>query len=295
MLAHILALITLLAPNAARGDGGAGVGMAALALQNPRFPVGDVVEVLGVSRRPMVAVLWDTFGKRRGNIKRVVDGVGSPITVGVYLICDPCRMPRRDGKLETFYPQLSRSRLEQQLFRRAKVSRDYEKLARKAIMLLRAYKPNRAIIYPALESTLSPGANRLLAGLIEPLIINPTTGTADIEIVQNPLSIREKIPGYPVELHGYSSTVIRAVGEGGFVSGDGAIFLYPGEPAIPGSWTQVVSYSRMVSLVRESLTKNRTMLLWRPEWQGLPKGGPASKRTYKISNKEKLKALIKLQ
>jgi len=261
------------------------IGLAALPLLDPRYPVQDVYEVLRESNRPAVNILYGTFGKSPVNLNRLLERMVShhsewlaPLRIGVYVTCGPCRRPRRDGSLEHFAPGLTISEFNRAIERKNRainrvIQDQYRKRVRKILALSDQWAayPIEWRIFPELEDNLSVKARIVLIKILrEELRVHPLNFVWSIAI--NPLE-HARIAGIPLEVHSASASLASKLLPGDAVSFDG-VDEFPSQ-----------------NLIDTLRARKADYLYWDRAMQDPNK--PVSQRRYAIQNKERLKALMR--
>jgi hypothetical protein len=263
------------------------VGLAILGLLNPRFPVATATELLSVQSRPRFTFLNATFGKNPANFIALVDSLqsqGKSPHVGIYAICGPCRVPRRDGSLVQFRDDLDIPSLNRALANDPRTQEDYRNFLIDLRQNFLALFPELEYdIFPELEDNFDVPARTVAVRIAQEVF----AGSA--RIITNPLGF-ERTPGLPVEIHSDFPGNLPLLKNGDAWSFDGQNMLFPGESG-PG-----LSFEATKQLIRDANAKGVVIYLWRHEWQGLTKGSnfspPVNERNYVFTNKERIKELL---
>lgn len=268
------------------------VGLAIFGLLNQNFPVNDAIELLSVSERPAFSFPNKTFGENPQNYITLVDALesqGKSPYVGIYAICGPCRVPRRDGRLVEFRQDLDIPQLNWALANDPITQQDYKNfLTDMRNNLVSLYPDLEYDIYPELESNMNFDAQEVAITIAREVFAD----MSNVRIIVNPLdNIRH--PGVPLEIHTDWIDNISLVGAGDIISLDGQYFRFPGERGVGLTFEETKEFIRM------SKERNVLFYLWRFEWQGLypdnPKGTPEpDKRIYKFLYKNEIKELLLL-
>jgi hypothetical protein len=281
MTKYVILFLCLITPQAAYSEG---VGLAILALQHPKFPVRDAVQVLRQSKRPAFAFLYRTFGTGQGNIKRLISGLaGHPYVDSghsrgiVYVSCGPCRPPRRPVGYNTWAKALDIARLNLALKRDTRKRRallaSYRREVARVKTITDKYPHIQWTIVPELEDNLTNrGRNLLMAEIV-------AVYRDSVRVVANPLR-PHRTAGVGLELHSNQLRHLQAhdIRAQDMVSLDGVT-------AFPS-----------LAFGREVLRRRALMLLWRPNWQGIYQNEKAKfpkYRSYKFQDKQKTIDYIK--
>jgi len=253
------------------------VGFAYLPLLHPNFPVSDAIEVLKNSRDKLFSVAYGPFGRSAKNFHKVMKEVPNS-SVMIYGLCGPCRVPRRDGKMEQFRRDLSIPDLNRQL-----VTNKNVQLALKAyytkikINFIDPYPNTQFEFVPELESNLSVKAESVAINIYYEVF----AGSDNVSLRLNPLKQR-RLGKIPTEVHNITPTYLNFIKPGDSVSLDG---IYPSKDLIKKT-------------ILALKPRHIDFYIWKPEWQGIdPKrttNPPPDRRTYVILNKPALIAYSKL-
>lgn len=253
------------------------VGFAYLPLLHPKFPVSDAADVLKNSRDKLFSVAYGPFGRSPKNFNKLMKAVPDA-KVMIYGLCGPCRIPRRDGKLEQFRRDLTIPALNRLL-----VTNKNLQLALKSyytgikVKFIDPYPNTQFEFVPELESNLSVKAESVAINIFYEVFAE----NDNVKLRLNPLNPR-RTGKIPTEVHNIAPKYMAFVKAGDSISLDG---IYPSKEAIRKAILDV---------------KNRHIdfYIWKPEWQGIdPKSStnpPPDRRTYKILNKPALIAYSKL-
>lgn len=271
-----------------------GKGLVLLPLLSKKFPVQGAARVLSKTKTPAFSFLYKSFGNHEENLAHLLATLiptSTTITSIVYFDCGPCRPPRRPaGLFSLVLPSLDIDDLSYQL--ELGYWQTQATLFLHIFTLLESLPQNEKltyIIHPALEDNYTSAARKALSSLIKEAALD----RPDIKLGINPLAPQARGRGVPLEIHSSSADRLRGLHRGDILSMDGERLKYPGEPG-------GVEYGDARALIATAERKGVTVLLWRPEFQGLPPltdGGtrvliPPSNRVYKISRPRYLMKLI---
>lgn len=248
-------------------------GLALLALLHPNFPVSDSIELLKKAPDPSFSFQYGTFGKSPKNFNRVVKAVPKS-EVAIYVLCGPCRIPRRNGSMEIFHRELTINALNKKLVSSPGLRNDYRKVVlsiKKNFVDTHPY--THFVIYPELESNFDSVAT----GTALNILLSIFRDTSNVSIRVNPRTYQRINRNIPVEVH--SLSLIQKLRSGDSVSMDGLTNL---------------SEAEIKSAIRSAKSRGATFYLWFPEWQGVtsdPNLSP-NKRHYRIENKSEVVRLL---
>jgi hypothetical protein len=259
--------------------------MAIFALFNPAFPISKTADTLANLKCPTFNVLWGTFGKQFDNadylIYRITNAGArkTPVKIGIYVDCGPCRRPRRGNGLEHFRPDLTIDQFNALLAKEdAKLLADWDKRLAEVYAFIDRYSNPRLstylpwkkvpkiewLIYPVLEDNLQQQGYNLLKSRI----------SAWFQVTPIRLAIgRNRMGLYsgpePTEIHSYTPSHVATLSRGDAVNGDG-----------------IMSWPRK-DLVGQCKAKGIDFLLWDADWQGSAKL-PVNQRYYFIDDAQKI-------
>ena len=269
------------------------VGLDIFALNHRKFPVQDAIDLLKTADQPAFGILYGMFGNDPTNYYQVVgalqDAGKNPI-VKIHALCGPCRKPRRDGRFETFFPELTIRELNDALkYDRRGVREAYRNL-------LIDIKNNFVLPFPTAEFDIVPELesnldNDALAVSIA-IISEVFSGLDNVSLLLNPLRPTRYLD-YRFELHSTDINQLPLLIFGDTLSFDGAPFR------LDDSSGSGPSFEGTKVLIREALNKGVTVYLWREEWQGLGRynvisGVMPDDREYTFLNKNRVAELIAL-
>lgn len=246
------------------------LGLAVLALLHKRYPTNEVKKTINSFPNVSIAILYGTFGKDPKNFKTLAD-TGNLHHTTIYTLCNPCRIPRRNGKLETFYPQLSINQLNRALVSNGLVREAYKRMLLKIRQDFVEPYPNITFdLVPELESSFDVKANTAAINMLTEIF-------GDLENVtyrNNPLKYSRLIRGIPIEVHTLDLNIVGSLRKNDSISLDGVS----------------ASTAAIKSAIKFCKKKNIHFLLWFPEWQGLNGNSHSSalpnERIYKFSYRE---------
>lgn len=267
------------------------VGLAIFGLLNARFPLNDAIDMLSVQSRPTFSFTNKTFGENTQNYITLVDTLkaqGKSPYVGIYAICGPCRIPRRDGRLVEFRKDLDINALNRALANDPRTQEDYRNfLIDLKQNLVSLYNDLEYDIYPELESNFDRAAQTVAVRIAKEVFAD----SPNVRIVVNPLS-NQRHANEPLEIHTDWPGNLSLVGKGDIINLDGSSFRFPGEN---GSG---LSFDATKQFVTDAVNKGVIFYLWRFEWQGLTPGAHVSpdpdQRNYIFPNKDLIKELLQL-
>jgi hypothetical protein len=253
-------------------------GIASLALLNPKFPTEDLFNILSNSPKPTYSFLYGTFGVNPINFlnlqAKFLDSGKNP-KVLIYGLCGPCRKPRRDGKLETFYPQLDIKQLNNQLVQSEAVRNSYKKLVTHIRDTFILPFPETEFTYiPELEDNQTEESFDVLYKIS----LEVLGDLSNVSLMRNSNSSL----GFATlrkEIHTTDKNSIDSLQPGDGVSFDGSYFTFPEEKEIPGR----PNFNDIKDLIVKAEAKGVNVYLWRPEMQGLTENQPSpppDTRTY---------------
>ena len=252
-------------------------GLETIPLLHEKFPWRTACEVLSHSSAPAFSYLWGTFGKNTRNVKLLTDclvrrqiatrGRVLPLRIVVYITCEPCARPRRNGSFEHWASRYTLSERNARLkLGDKRLLREYERRL-EHLTKVSTFAPHaQVVVVPSLEDNLTRDGFVALKRIISRL------GYA---VERNPLTYQRGPE--PTHIHSYDVRKAERLRKGDTVSGDGV----EGWPS--------------GNLVRTCERKGVHFLLWRPEWQGVTRNPnlPPSKRTYRLLQISRLIRIMK--
>lgn len=285
-------IISLLIISSIFGCGGGGVssekqpettighfrGIASLAMLHQNFPNQDLFNILMNSPNPTYSLLYGTFGKDPINFlnlqSKFLDSGKNP-RVLIYGLCGPCRKPRRDGRLEIFYPNLDIKSLNSQLLTNEKIREDYKKLVETIRdNFVNAFPETEFIFVPELEDNQTDASFSVLYNTS----LEVFNGYSNVQFMRNSNSSF----GFATlrkEIHTTDKNSVDSLQPGDGISFDGSYFTFPEERDIAGR----PNFNDIKELITKAEAKGVNVYLWRPEMQGLTEGQPSpmpDTRTY---------------
>lgn len=274
-----------------------GSGLATLPLLNKKFPVNQAYDVIKRSPAPAFGFVHKVFGNEYSNLKLLINklinnpaNTTSDITVVVYVDCGPCRFPRRaKGFFSVIEGNESISSLNHKL---EKGNTHILSAFNKEMEFVEKHLPIHPRVVYKLQIGLEDNYSDKAYSVLRSLASQVYSQRPDITIGRNSLHFKQS--KYPTELHSYSYSDLRKLKKGDVITGDGATLLFPGEKCQGGRST-----SEVRRLVLKARKMGVTLLLWRPENQGLKfcdstaSNVPVNKRKYTILNSHDLKKLLR--
>lgn len=264
------------------------IGLSVLFLDSPQFPWSRAATILEGADRPILATLLDWKGKHVHNLQKVAGHFKkldrTPPELNLYVLCGPCRKPRRDGSLEAFHPELSIGELNRQWFKRPRLQSDFSRLAYNHLKHIEGLGWPTINLIPELEDSLRPGVYNSMVSLLGAVMGNWPLQTHRV--------VRNRLGNPPYngakEVHGLASNSLHLVTYGDFTSGDGDVFRWNGERI--GS--KEYSWGYLKAFVRQAQNQGVGVLLWHPEWQD-PGRKPINRRVFKFTHPKDLKQILK--
>jgi hypothetical protein len=250
---------------------------------------------------PAIGVVHKSFGSDYANVRKVIDGLlnhptrpSRCVTVVVYLECGPCRAPRRPaGLFPVVLPRLTIGALNTRL---ANAHLPTLKVWDRVIGVVEANLPQvpgvRYVIEPGLEDNFTLPAARALQSLIEQRF----RGRLDYTIARNRIDNRDVPRPLKKEIHTYDYREVAKLRSGDLITGDGYTLCLPTDRRCDGYGKAAIE-----RLLRDASERGVVVMLWRPEWQGLPPLQPGevphlvapSDRTYRLAGREYIKQLLR--
>lgn len=276
------------------------LGAGMFAVDAPAFDVETALDILKSSSSPVLSFIPGVFGSDKANYPYMMDDLvlnGIGVHVQLYVLCGPCRRPRRDGSLVQFRPDLDIRGLESAIQWDPEVRSQYLDYVFNIIKpLITAYPQLRFTIVPELEDNQSDSS---FAALLD-LTATSLDGISNVDYQRNPMggSRTRNYNGRTVtlELHHTSVYALHQLQSGDTLSLDGQSFSFRGENV---GCPVDATYDEIVALIQESMDRGVNFHLWRFEWQGLYIcGGPAlppEQRTYQFTHVDQIKELLSLR
>jgi len=243
------------------------VGIAAFGILHPKFPINQLIKILKNVKRDTIGLSfpYGTFGSSPKNYNRVVSELkksNKKVHTVLYGICGPCRIPRRDGRLEIFYPKTNIKTLNREIVASDKVKADYVRLITKIKTdFIDPYPDQTFDFVPELEDNLTPQSFGVLYNLSNEVFAN----NPNVRIIHNPLNHLRR-SDLPIEIHSAAEVSPLSLRQGDVINFDGDPFLFKGEKARE----REVSFDSIRRLIRSSNSRRVDIYIWRGEWQGLP-------------------------
>lgn len=278
------------------------VGLAIFALNNPRFPVDEAIDILKATKpghRATFSVLNRTFGENMDNYNRVLRELDylKP-HVQIHATCGPCRSPRADGSILRFARQYNIPQLNQVIEREDRAVLD------EYVKVLEDIKNNYINPHPTLSFTVTPelesNYTRTAASIMINITLEMFAEYNNVEINFNHLDNAMRFQGIPYEIHHSLPHSTVALDPGDIYNIDGSIFLYSDENSPQGFWksNNVATWNEIQETIKISLQRGAIFYIWRAEWQGLHEPPPRKtpdNRTYTFWNRhEEIKFLLNL-
>lgn len=267
------------------------VGMAILALLHKNFPVKQAFTILKRSKRPAFSFAYGIFGKNPKNYYDLVSRfleIGKTPHVEIYILSGPTRIPRRDGKMEFFHPELTIPELRRAIVNNAEIRRDYVTLVKKiAEEFIDPYPELTFTIVPELEDLESTESFKALLELTRSAL----GSRSNVELVRNN---DHRFGNLPKEIHTTDKNRVRGLKRGDIISFDGSGFTFPEERHQP----RVPTFTDIKKLIRMAKRKGVDVYIWRPENQGLSSSStnvspPPDQRRYVFKYKRRLIQLLR--
>lgn len=255
--------------------------LAIFPIKNSKFPASVALDLLSTTAAPCFEFMYDTFGTSDANINTIITSL-SNLEINISVITGATRKPRRDGRTETFYPELDIDQFNQAILNDPRVQAAYK--ARVTAIKSQYIAPHPEIsfvVIPELEDNLSDQAFGNTVNMIHEVLGE----LSNYRIVRNSINNRGFF-GLNKEVHVISLGGLVA---GDIVSLDGEYFNFSDESK-PG----VISYNDLKVFLKQADSMGVTVYLWRPEWQGLPDGANKlpNERNYIISHVDDIKDLL---
>lgn len=277
-------------------------GGATLAVLRPGFPIKPTIDMLSAAApHPAIGVVHKAFGSNYANLREVINGLinhptrpSTCVSVVLYVECGPCRTPRRPaGMFPVIAPHLSIPALNSNLERaHIPTLKAFDKELERIEGALPQLPGVRYILEPGLEDNFTTPAFRALQSLIEQRF----QGRPDYTIARNRIDNRDVPRPLNKEIHTYDYREVSKLKAGDIISGDGYTLCLPTDQDCKG-----YSMAQVGRLLREASERGVIVLLWRPEWQGLPaqipghvqSPVPPSKRKYTLAGRGYIKKLLR--
>jgi hypothetical protein len=279
------------------------VGLAIFALNNPRFPVDEAIDILRSTKpghRAAISVLNRTFGESMENYNRLLAELDylKP-HVQIHATCGPCRMPRADGSILKFARQYNIPQLND------KISNEEQAVIAEYIQVLEDIKSNYIAPHPTLSFTVTPelesNYTRQVAGIMINLTLQVFADNQNVEINFNHLDNAMRFPTIPYEVHHTLPHSTVSLDPGDIINFDGSIFLYPDETRPQGFWqsNNIANWEQIQETISYSIKRGAIVYIWRAEWQGLHEPPPRKlpdQRVYTFWNKhDEIKFLLNIE
>ncbi len=260
-------------------------GGATLALLHSRFPVNDAINTLSwATPHSSFAFVVKSFGNSYGNVEALISGLlnhplrpSRCVTVVVYVECGPCRPPRRNpGLFPLIAPTENIGSLNRGLERnKAHIVRAFIRDIARIQSKLPQIPGVKYVIEPGLEDNFTRPAFHIIASLIK----QEFQLRDDWRLGSNTVGNRLRA-GVHNEIHTFLPEDLRRLRSGDILSGDG------------------VMYDPSRAFIRKATSKGVNILLWRPEWQGLPSQPSThfksiSQRRYRFTDQSAIKKLLR--
>lgn len=276
------------------------LGAGMFALDNPKFDKEKALGILRASISPVVSYIPNVFGKNKTNYPYMLDTLISEnigTHVQLYVLCGPCRIPRRDGSMVQFKPDLDIPGFQKAIKENSSVRSQYVAYVKDVIVpLIEAYPELNFTVVPELEDNQT---NDSFAALLQ-LTTKALGDRSNVVYQRNPLyhNGQRTFNGQTValEMHTTSINDLNLLRSGDAISFDGQLFSFRGESL---GCTPNATFEQTTALIRASMSKGVSVHVWRPSWQGLPNcGGPVldpSLRTYEFTYIDQIKELLSLK
>ena len=276
------------------------LGAGMFAVDSPRFDVETALDILRVSAAPILSYIPGVFGSDKENYPYMMDTLieeGTGIHVQLYVLCGPCRAPRRDGSLVQFRPDLDIRELNDAIRFDPEVRSQYLDYVINVIApLIDRYPQLNFTVVPELEDNQVDDS---FAALLD-LTMMALGDRANVDYLRNPLNFNgtRTFNGktIPLEIHTPFIGNLDLLQPGDTISLDGQSFAFRGEEV---GCRVDASFEEIKELIVKAMEKGVNFHVWRFEWQGLPIcGGPAphpDDRTYEFRYVDQIKELLSLR
>lgn len=276
------------------------LGAGMFAVDSPKFDVETGLDILRSSAAPVLSYIPRVFGSDTENYPYMMDTLleeGTAIHVQLYILCGPCRAPRRDGSLSVFRGDLNIDEFNNAIQWDPEVRSQYLDYVVNVIApLIDRYPQLEFTVVPELEDNHT---NESFAELLD-LTILALGDRSNVIYQRNPLNFNGartfKGRTVRIEIHTPFIGNLDLLIPGDTISLDGQSFSFRGEEV---GCRVDANFEQIKELIIKSLEKGVNFHLWRFEWQGLPIcGGPAPHprdRTYEFRYVDQIKELLALR
>jgi len=276
------------------------LGAGMFAVDNSKFDTETALDLLRTSASPVLSYIPGVFGHDKSNFPYMMDSLlseGINVHVQLYVLCGPCRPPRRDGSLVQFRSDLNIDELNSAIQWDPEVRSQYLDYVIDVIApLVDSYPQLRFTIVPELEDNHT---NESFSALLD-LTHTALAGRSNIDFQRNALHFNgTRIFGQhrvSLEMHTTHLGNLALLSSGDTVSLDGQLFSFKGEDV---SCKVDADFEDIQTLIKGSLERGINFQLWRHEWQGLPQcGGSApsiENRVYQFTYIDQIKELLKIE
>lgn len=276
------------------------LGAGMFAVDSPKFDVETGLDILRSSAAPVLSYIPRVFGSDTENYPYMMDTLieeGTSIHVQLYVLCGPCRSPRRDGSLSVFRGDLDIDELNDAIRFDPEVRSQYLDYVMNVIVpLIDRYPQLQFTVVPELEDNHTDES----FGELLDLTILALGERGNVKYQRNPLRFNgtRTFNGItvPIEIHTAFIGNLDLLIAGDTISLDGQSFSFRGEQV---GCKVDANFDEIKALIQASLDKGVNFQIWRFEWQGLPVcGGPVPHprdRTYQFTYIDQIKELLSLR
>jgi hypothetical protein len=273
------------------------LGAGMFAVNHPSFDRETAIDILRASSSPVISFIPNIFGSDSTNYRYILDtlideGIGPHVQM--YVLCGPCRRPRRDGSLVQFRPDLDIEGLQNAIRWNDEIRSQYiDYVTAHILPLVEAYPQLNFTVVPELEDNQVDDSFSALLDLTMLVLGNKS----NVRFKRNPLHFtgNRTFNGQVVaiELHTVHMNDINMLMAGDTVSIDGYSYAFRGEQVACQMDTTIEHIELLVS---ETRARGISFQLWRHDWQGLPMCGgyvphPIN-RTYTFTYVDQIKQLL---
>lgn len=276
------------------------LGAGMFAVDSPKFDVEQGLDILRSSASPILSYIPGVFGSDKENYPYMMDTLldeGTEIHVQLYVLCGPCRAPRRDGSLVQFRPDIDIPSLQNAIRWNPEVRSQYLDYVLSVIApLIDRYPQINFTVVPELEDNQVDDS---FAALLD-LTMLALGERSNVRYQRNPLNFNgtRTFNGktIPIEMHTAFVGNLALLIPGDTISLDGSSFTFRGEQV---GCNVDANFEQIKELIRQSIDKGVSFHVWRHEWQGLNIcGGSAPHprdRDYRFTHIDQIKELLALR
>ena len=243
-----------------------------LATLKKDFPIKGVIQMLNSSPHPMIGVVDKSFGSHYQNLRDVITGLKETrqcVSVVLYIECGPCRHPRRPkGLFPLIAPSYSISGLNNALeTSQLRALNAFNKRLDFINSQLPVITGVHYVLTPGLEDNFALSSFKALRSLVA----QSFHGRTDYTINSNRVDNRTRPGPWSEEIHTYDYKALGKLVRGDIVAGDGYTLCLASDRNCKG-----YSVEQVGRLLKEGEQRGIGVMLWRPEWQGLPPQTPGN-------------------